>query len=382
MKRILYLIAFGALWLAGCKNDPPAQDVPVPEILPPLDSIVEITTPDPYFLKKYLGKIDGKTEVEMVLINWGDGFLSGRYWYSNNKKKSLDFSGELNPTDNSFEIVEFDGVKEGSRFQGILHNPDSMSGTWISADGKRNMPFSFGFHPPVSGDSIWVGNWHLNQVWDNGALMIGNVMKDSFDFAINIIRGSHVGTLEGRASRKGNKAVYKKKDFEDEPCELVFESMTDHVKLDQLSSTLACGFGARAIATGIYEKKKFIRKSMLTVGTGEQDVFPTQALHDAFRQLVGVKAYEVFAFNMEVKERTTNKSGQTVISGAVPGLFTTNEAIIIYAGEKIWAATLDFEDGSEEPLVRYFTNDPASKQRLPADIELWREGFKSYKVIR
>ena len=85
---------------------------------------------------------------------------------------------------------------------------------------------------------------------------------------------------------------------------------------------------------------------------------------------------------MEVKERTTNPKGQTVVTGAVPGLFTTNEAIIIYdASNKIWAATLDFKEGSDDPFVHFFTNDASSKGKIHPDIESWREGFKSYKMV-
>lgn len=378
-KHFLYLLVFGMLWLAGCKNDPPPPIEPAP--LPPLDSIEVVTTPDPYFLKKYVGTIDGKLNVEMVLINWGDGFLSGRYWYTS-KNKPIELSGELKPNDNSFEIVEFVNGKEGAKFIGGFHSPDSLSGSWASKDGNRTLPFSLGHLPSATDEANWTGNWHLNQVWDSGWLMIGNVTLDSFDFALTVVRGSHVGTLEGRAARKGSKAIFKQKTFEDEPCDLSFRQMGDHVLIEQVSSNLACGFGARAHAAGRFEKNKLIRKTMLTVGTEDDDVFLSQATHDEFRRLVGDKQYELFAFNMQVKERTTNQQGQTVITGAVPGLFTTNEAVIIYdASNKIWAATLDFKEGNDEPFLHHFTNDPASKNKLHPDIEAWRERFKTYKVV-
>ncbi len=379
MKRILYLLALGSLWLAGCKNDPPPPIVPEP--LPPLDSVEVVTTPDPYFLKKYHGKIDGKTDIEMVLVNWGDGFLSGRYWYTA-KKKPIELSGELNPANKNCEIVEFVNGTEGAKFTGNFLSPDSLGGTWASKDGKRKLPFYLSFSPSANDEANWSGNWHLNQVWDNGFLLIGNVTLDSFDFALTVVRGSHVGTLEGRAGRKGSKAIFKQKTYEDEPCELRFECFGDYVLVEQPSSNLACGFGARAYAAGRFERKKLIRKTTLTVGIRDDDTFLTQTTHDAFRRLVGDKQYELFAFNMEVKERTTNNQGQIVVTGAVPGLFTTNEAIIIYdQSNKIWAATLDFKEGSDEPFVHYFTNDAGSKNKLPPDIESWREGFKGYKVV-
>ncbi|MBK8564942.1 MAG: hypothetical protein IPN76_16800 [Saprospiraceae bacterium] len=204
---------------------------------------------------------------------------------------------------------------------------------------------------------------------------------DAFDFALSVVRGSHIGTLEGKAQRTGDKAIFKQKTYEEKPCELHFTNMGDHVLIDQVSDNLACGFGARAHAAGRFEKKKLIRKALLTVGSDAQDVFTNQALHDEFRRLVGDSMYETFAFNMQIRERATNKLGQTVITGAVPGLFTTNEAIIIFDQQgKIWATTLDFKEGSEAPHLHNFTNDAASKERLHPDVEAWRERFKSYKV--
>jgi hypothetical protein len=377
MKRTICLLALAYLWLAGCKNDPPQPIEPPP--LPPLDSVEVVETPDPYFLKKYKGNIDGKYDIEMVLVNWGDGFLSGRYWYAT-KNKPIELSGELKES-NSYEIAEFVDGKVGAKFMGDLKNTDTLTGNWASADGKRNLPFTLFSAPSANDEGNWTGNWHLNQVWDGGWLMIGNVTADAFDFALSVVRGSHVGTLEGMAQRSGDKAIFKQKTYEEKPCELNFTNMGDHVLIDQVSDNLACGFGARAHAAGRFEKKKLIRKSLLSVGNGQEDVFPSQALHDDFRRLVGDAMYEIFAFNMQAKERSTNKLGQTVITGAVPGLFTTNEAIIIFDQEgKIWATTLDFKEGSEEPHLRSFTNDAASKGKLHPDVEAWRERFKSYRV--
>lgn len=380
MKHTIYLLTFGILLLQACKNDPLPPTETVPAELPALDSVVEVKTPDPYFLKKYAGKID-QFEVEMVLVNWGDGFISGRYWYTS-KNKPIELSGELKTDDKTYEIVEFSNGKEGAKFMGKMATIDTLSGSWRSADGKRNLPFNLIYSPPADEVALWKGNWHLNQVWDNGYLLIGNVTKDSFDFALSVVRGSHVGTLEGRASHQGSKAIFKQNTYEDEPCELRFECFDDYILIDQPSSNMACGFGARAYAAGRFERKNLVRKTTLTVGMGDSDAFRSQATHDEFRRLVGDKNYELFAFNMEVKEHSTNALGQTIVKGAVPGLFTTNEAILIYdKNNKIWAATLDFKEGSEDPFVHIFTNDPSSKGKIPADIDSWREGFKGYKIV-
>lgn len=344
------------------------------------DSSAVSESPDPYFIKKYAGNIGGNLLIEMVLVNWGDGYLSGRYWYQG-KKGVLELSGEVKE-DNSFEIYESAQGKETGLFAGALTDPLMLTGTWSNPTKTKNLTFELHSLTTEATLPNWNGNWHLNAVWDDGRLLIGNVTKDSFDFAISIVRGSHTGTIEGQAALKGTRAFYKKKEFEDEPCVLEFIHQDSFVHVEQSSSNFACGFGARAYATGKYERKNRRETATLKVGTNDDAVFPTQALHDAFKKMVGDTYYEIFAFNMQAIQSTRDMSGKTVVTGYIPGLFGSNEAIIIFDQQgSFWAATLDYDEVNTETLVRYFTNDPSAKRRMPVDIENWREGFKDLRVV-
>jgi hypothetical protein len=369
------------LGLASCNSDPAPSNSEVP---PPVtarpDSLELEEAPQPYFLKKYEGTINGNLPVEMVLVNWGDGFLSGRYWYKD-KGQPIELSGEL-AEDMNFQITEFSNNKETGTFAGALADPSYLSGAWTSASKSKNFTFELHEIPPPADVAAWADNWHLNEVWDNGTLMIGNVSQDSFDFALTIVRGSHTGAIEGRAVISGNKARFSRKEFEEKPCVLLFERIDDRIELKQPSSNFECGFGARAYAGGTYERRNLIKKASLAVGTGEGSVFPTQELHDAFKSLVGEKMYDLFAFNMQQTETEKKQNGRTSVTGAIPGLFRTNEAVIVFDKTGlIWAATLDVDETTNESLVRYFTNDPASKRQLPPEIQSWREGFKDYRLI-
>ncbi len=382
MKRnpwVLFSILF--LGLVSCNSDPPSnipEEIAPPAVLP--DSVELEEAPQTYFIKKYEGTLNNSIPVEMVLINWGDGFLSGRYWYKD-KGKPIELSGEL-IDDASFQIVEFSNNRETGVFAGSLANPSQLNGVWSNPAKSKNFNFELHEVPPPAEAAAWAGNWHLNEVWDNGTLMIGNVSKDSFDFALTIVRSSHTGTIEGRAAITGEKARFSRKEYEEKPCVLLFQLKEDLIELEQPSSNFACGFGARAYAGGKYERLNLIKKARLQVGTGEDDVFPSQILHDTFKALVGEEKYELFAFNMQVKEVEKQSQGLTIVTGAIPGLFRTNEAVIVFNKTgTIWAATLDMDQTTNELLVRYFTNDPASKQKLPPAIQSWQEGFKDYRVI-
>jgi hypothetical protein len=336
------------------------------------------------FLKSYTGTIDGKHDIQMILTSWGDGYMTGRYRYKKTGK-FIDLSGETVDGDH-YKIIESTDGNETGLFSFKLDSPDSIRGYWLSKDGKRNLPFSVSAVPSDGDKTGWAGDWHLNEIWDSGILLVGNVSGSSFDFALTVVRSSHIGTLEGQAKIKGNKATYRLKDYEEEPCHLVFEHKGSFIQLTQESSNFACGFGARASATGKFERDFVERKATLSVGSGEEDVFPSQALHGAFKSFVGDKNYDTFAFNMQFKEKSASdpKDGLNaiVVTGFVQGLFTSNEAIIIVGKTgKFWAATIDFDQLNNEPLVRYFTNSDKFKQHLPKTIESWREGFKDYRVI-
>ncbi|MCB0519081.1 MAG: hypothetical protein KDD27_09085 [Saprospiraceae bacterium] len=345
------------------------------------DSVGEIA--GNYFIKRYDGKMDNQYPISMVLINWGDGFLSGRYWYQG-KNKPISLSGELSDS-LSFQIVESVDFKETGTFEGILEDKQHLAGTWHNP--KRTKKMEFDLLEIQSTDTMgWSGDWHLNEVWDQGLLLIGNVTADSFDFALSIVRSSHIGTIEGQASIKGNKAFFSLKDFEDEPCKMTFLKKEGYIMVDQGSSNFACGFGARANADGKYDRKNLVKKAELAVGTDEDAILPTKILHDSFLALVGRDAYALFAFNMQLTERSKNlapeKLDAWVVKGYVSGLVGSNEAIIMYDKQgKIWAATLDFDKTNNESLVRYFTNDPLYSTRLPLTIEEWRAGFKGYRVV-
>lgn len=339
------------------------------------------------FIQHFEGAISGKYPIAMRLVNWANGSLVGDYKY---KKigKNISFYGEFTDI-NTFELSEYADNEMTGKFRGRFINENTISGTWMNPAGTKSLPFEVKAIHSTANAGGWAGSWHLNDVWDGGTLLIGSVTKDSLEFALSVVRSAHMGEIWGTAARSGNNAVFKKVEFaladeiNPEPCYLIFELKGDYVQVQQESSTMSCGFGMRAYASGQFENKIREIKPMLSFGVGDDKIFPSQTVHEGFKNLVGEQAYELFAFNMQGYDRLEQSPedgfSATAVQGAVYGLFLSNEAIIMYDNtSKYWAATIDFENN--DPIVRYYTNDRTYKTKLPATIGQWRARFPDYPV--
>lgn len=377
MKIFAYLIPF--LLFLSCKNASSNINENVDEIETQTTSIDE-----KQFLKKFEGKI-GDFPIEMVLTNWGDGFMNGRYWYVK-QRNPIEISGEMISED-AFEMTEYIDDQENGFFKGKIESPNLLKGIWTSLDKSKVYEFELVASPEKKPEDIWSGNWYLNEIWDGGILMMGNYTPDSIDFALTIFRSGHTGIAEGKAKFVQNKAIFYT-DFydEEEGCKLVFEHKGDHIMLEQRGSNFGCGFGMRAYASGRYDNQFIEKKAVLNYGEEEGNVFENQAQHDRFKTLIGAEKYDLFAFNMQIINvgELPEKNGisRKVVSGFVQGLFTTNEAIVVYDDQSnIWAATIDVDDSTDEFVVRYFTNDESKSENLPEAINEWRENFMEYPVV-
>ncbi len=339
------------------------------------------------FIQHYEGAIADKYPISMRLVNWGNGSLVGEYSY---KKvgKSITLYGDFKEN-NVFEMSEYAGDQMTGKFSGQFANKSLIKGTWSSPDGKKSLSFEVKATTTTDDASGWAGVWHLNDVWDGGTLIIGDVTKDSLDFAVSVVRTAHIGEIWGTAARSEDKAIFKRVEFtyegetDSEPCYITFELKGDHIQVEQVSSGMACGFGMRAYAGGRFDNKVIEMKPALSFGSGDGNVFPNQSLHDGFKHLVGGNMYELFAFNMQgyehLEQAPEDGFEATVVQGGVYGMYMSNEAIIMYTKTgKYWAMTIDFE--GKQPVLRYFTNAAEYQLKFPQSISNWADRFPDYPV--
>jgi len=67
------------------------------------------------FLKVFHGNLGNGKEIDMPLVNWGDGFLNGRYWYIGTST-NIELNGEMLDSA-TFELIESQGIADTSSFE-------------------------------------------------------------------------------------------------------------------------------------------------------------------------------------------------------------------------------------------------------------------------
>ena len=338
-----------------------------------------------YFIKTYRGQIGDEPPISFTLINFAEGNLIG--WYSYDKVgERIDLQGE-SKLDETFYLYESGEEGTTGKFKGSVENLGRLEGQWQNRDGSEVLDFVL--EEVEQGEhGGWVGVWHLNDVWDGGTLLIGNVNLEEkrLDFALNFVRNTHLGAIQGTAAIKNQRAVFSQQILgNEEQCELVFMLKADHIELEQNSSPWACGFGMRAYAGGRYDNQFIDIQPELAYGPNEDAHFNTQAQHEAFKVLTGEQYYELFAFNMQHYEKTELEQPKEGIltyevKGWIYGMMQTNKAIILFdENNQLWAATQDFVD--DDPVIRYFTNTKSGEDAIPAAIMEWRKTIGNDRLV-
>jgi len=209
-------------------------------------------TASDYFVKKYKGTINGQFPIQLLLVNWGDGQLMGYYSYDKIGRK-IELDGDLN-LDESFVIQEYVDEKNTGTFEANLQDLKHITGNWINSDSTDIMPFELSEESYIEDSFHWTGAWHYNDKNDDGVLIIGNVGKDSLDYALKVYRNKRYSLKLGRAAIDGRKAVAKFiSPYTNETCQLTFNRNNNHIYINQRGSNENCSFGKNANVDGVYD---------------------------------------------------------------------------------------------------------------------------------
>ncbi len=202
------------------------------------------------------------------------------------------------------------------------------------------------------------------------SLSILSVTATGFAFELAASSGAHSGLIEGTAVKSAAGAAF----IDDQTkCEVRFRRVGDRLVVS--TSPKCASMGGMGVtfdgefATGDAKSR--------TVTLTELGVLTRNVSEKDFAALVG-EAYDAFtsSFQMVYEQKDVDGLGARVSSGAVQGLFTIAEAIVMSRPDgTIYAAVID--DG----VVKYFSSDPGFKNKLPKTIEAWRERFAELKVV-
>lgn len=206
--------------------------------------------------------------------------------------------------------------------------------------------------------------------YERAVLSIDSVTATGFAFELSATNGAQPGEIDGTAAKRGATAAFID---DDTKCEVRFGRLGARLVV---STSPACASMGGMAVTFAGEFAKGEVKSR-TVTLTERGVLTRNVSEQDFRALVG-DAYDAFtsSFQMVSGEKDADGLGAKVASGAVRGLFTVAEAIVMSRPDgKIYAAVID------DTVVKYFSNDPDFKNKLPKTIDAWREKFADLKVI-
>ncbi len=342
-----------------------------------------------YFIKRYVGFLgnDNSIPLDLLLVNWGNGRLSGQTYYPNHYG-ILPFEGTL-AKDGSFELKELKQNKLNATFIGKMHSRDNLSGNWWNIDRSKNMSFHYTESVPAYDYDHWTGVWHLNDPWDTAMLIIGGVTETDIQFAMNIYINGYREQFYGTANLRGQRAVLDELFFPiyRENCKLVFYRRDREIYLEQESFPFLCDLGINCWTTGVYQDI-YTGKTARIDFIGKDSVFKDRATYDLFYKMVGEENLSKFAYNMERLERASlwDKDYREIGSiwkGRVRGFHREKEGIIVYNDQKeMWAATTSPPDSFGAPMsVHYFTNTKKWKRKLPEVINEWLKDFVNCRVV-
>ena len=216
------------------------------------------------------------------------------------------------------------------------------------------------------------GQWtRLNDVpYERAVLSIDSVSAAGFAFELSATNGAQSGEIDGTAVKRGAGAAL----VDDETkCEVKFGRLG--VRLVVSTSPTCASMGGMAVTFDGEFARGDVKSRTVTLT--ERGVLARNVSEKDFGALVG-NAYDAFtsSFQMVSGEKDADGLGAKVASGAVRGMFTVVEAIVMSRPDgKVYAAVIDGD------VVKYFSNDPDFTNKLPKTIAAWRERFADLKVV-
>lgn len=220
-----------------------------------------------------------------------------------------------------------------------------------------------------SGDARWEQTWQLDSANPSVNSQLDITGKGpTYRFSMSANNGGNMGQLDGQITIKGNRATYRG-DADAPECRIDFVRVGQRLTLDQHDTN--CGAG-----NGVYYGGNYLPASAMAAKP-KPDLVSLKLLDAAqnaqARKLLG-RDYStlVDTVNLCGDGEDKDQLGAKVTDCFVRGLANTNAAIVMRKGEQLWIGLLVF-DANNDSRMRYYTNVPAWKQKLPDTIKAWHD---------
>lgn len=219
------------------------------------------------------------------------------------------------------------------------------------------------FSSCIFAQTTWQQEWiqaSPNKIYESMLSISGRL--PSLRFSLDAHNGGNMGDASGTIKVQGRSGVYQKSG-----CRLDFtlKEKTIHIKQKGDCETgMGVTFDGDYVPKSTYHPKPATLYSM-EILTAPQDVAAKKMLGQDYQQVID----------------NTGSCGDNDVSDDVPdaktmacfvrGVAVTNQFILMHKDNALWLAATMFE--GDDVVVRYYTNQPEWKNRLPNVIKSWYE---------
>lgn len=240
-------------------------------------------------------------------------------------------------------------------------------------------------------DMQWGNEWIRNIQNAGGTLRVATIGEDTLEVIIESLSGANIASAEGVATYNGNKASFVDT-MSQSGCTFDLTLYKDFIEISNQSSECSQLGGLGTTFEGKYESQELVSTTLKPTLESKGVLDPVS--DGMVQDLVGSEEdYDKLVENFQMfpsLDTTSEKYGVPiteahVYEGAVRGLYTLNEGIIVFEHSHhgyIYIANII--DGG---VVRLYTNDQSfeSKTYMEGDIthpiiDKWRERFNDYPV--
>lgn len=225
----------------------------------------------------------------------------------------------------------------------------------------------------LAGAPLAPNRWDQTWMLDTDSPSVGGTLTFTgtpprLHFSISGYNGGHLGDNEGDVVLQGETAVYRDSDG----CKLTFKREHDSIAVTEDSGPLSCGE-----AMGVSFDGKYLTFAAANAKPSPDlvslNVLDNRSENDAARALLGAD-YDTLLSTINVGGDVDDldRLGAKVQSFFVRGLATSNAAIVMHRGNALWIGLLVI-DAKNDVRMRYYTNVPEWKKRVPKTILAWRD---------
>lgn len=231
----------------------------------------------------------------------------------------------------------------------------------------------------LSGSPLAADRWEQSWERDTNLPGVGGNLTftgspPTLHFSISGVNGADASGYEGDVSVNGEQAHYRGKDG----CRLDFVKKGARIQVHETNGPpQGCGQASGVDLGGVYvtSTKTAAKPAKAEAGLLTLKVLDSGQQDKAARSLLG-KDYDtvVATINMSDPGQDIDHLGAKVERFFVRGIADTNASIVMHRGTQLWIGVLVF-DSSNHVRMRYYTNVPEWKSRLPETLRSWHDSI-------